>query len=327
MKRVVFIDIAKAICIVLVVVGHVDSHSFPQWYRTIILGIYTFHMPLFMFASGYLYSLTKKEEPYLVFLRKKFRRLMIPYFVCSFFIISLKLFLDYCFDVKTTMSASSYFFVFFKPEAGYFLWFIWSLWLIFIIVPFFKSKRQRLILFLFSVIVHYFAKEFTDVFSLTPTKYMFMYFMAGVVLHDFRNVGQLFKKIPFCAYFSLFVVAEYLLFTYPEFLWLKLIIGYIGIAFIISLSFIIEKNNRTRINNIFVSLSVSSFFIYLFHTTFEGFAKAILSCLSVTYNPAIPISLFVIVSFTVCVGLFVPIYLYFHLIVKLKITRLLFGVR
>ena len=47
------IDNLKAILIVLVVVGHFGSTKNP-FYRSLIAFIYSFHMPLFLFVSGYL---------------------------------------------------------------------------------------------------------------------------------------------------------------------------------------------------------------------------------------------------------------------------------
>lgn len=60
-RRVLWLDVAKGLGIVLVVIGHalgglLDSpvgHAFPQA-REIFLAIYVFHMPLFFFLSGLL---------------------------------------------------------------------------------------------------------------------------------------------------------------------------------------------------------------------------------------------------------------------------------
>lgn len=64
MKRLISIDIAKAICIILVVVGHYHPDNAPEWYGIIIRFIYTFHMPLFIFASGYIYAATNRGGDY-----------------------------------------------------------------------------------------------------------------------------------------------------------------------------------------------------------------------------------------------------------------------
>lgn len=50
MTRLVHFDIAKAIAIILVVIGHYYPENAPGWYLALHSWIYTFHMPLFMFA-------------------------------------------------------------------------------------------------------------------------------------------------------------------------------------------------------------------------------------------------------------------------------------
>lgn len=91
MNRIIFLDIAKAICIILVVVGHYMPDNSPMWYVMLNKVIYTFHMPLFMFVSGYVYIATKKDISYGSFLMKKVKRLMIPYFTTSVIVITIKL--------------------------------------------------------------------------------------------------------------------------------------------------------------------------------------------------------------------------------------------
>ena len=83
MKRIVTLDIAKAICIILVVIGHYIPDNSPDWYVLMRTFIYSFHMPLFMFASGFIYMATRREEGYGQFIWKKFKRLMVPYFSTS----------------------------------------------------------------------------------------------------------------------------------------------------------------------------------------------------------------------------------------------------
>ena len=48
MQIIVLFDIAKALCIVLVVVGHYFPENSPVWYECLNKLIYSFHMPLFM---------------------------------------------------------------------------------------------------------------------------------------------------------------------------------------------------------------------------------------------------------------------------------------
>ncbi len=72
-KRLDFIDYAKAIGIILVVIGHINVYnsSCKAW-------IYAFHMPLFFLLSG---LLLKPSDNFKAFINKKARRIMVPYFI------------------------------------------------------------------------------------------------------------------------------------------------------------------------------------------------------------------------------------------------------
>lgn len=71
-KRNEAIDIAKSIGIILVVLGHTDfvGKSF----------IYQFHLPLFFFLSGYVFTLKSIENPK-EFLLKKIKALYVPFII------------------------------------------------------------------------------------------------------------------------------------------------------------------------------------------------------------------------------------------------------
>lgn len=55
-ERVVYLDVAKAIAIYLVIVGHVIQYVMKGdfYYNPIWQSIYVFHVPLFFVISGYL---------------------------------------------------------------------------------------------------------------------------------------------------------------------------------------------------------------------------------------------------------------------------------
>jgi acyltransferase len=80
--RIDFIDAAKAIGIVLVVVGH--TAAAPVGVTTLI---YSFHMPLFFFISGYLQVAERFEAPWRDTVRRATRSLLVPYLF--FFTLSL----------------------------------------------------------------------------------------------------------------------------------------------------------------------------------------------------------------------------------------------
>lgn len=69
--------ILSALAIVMVVAGHVG-------YNIMTVGdlfpYYSFHIPLFMFISGYFYRESEEEHP-LLYIKKKVRRLLAPYLI------------------------------------------------------------------------------------------------------------------------------------------------------------------------------------------------------------------------------------------------------
>ena len=81
--RVELIDIAKAITIFLVIMGHADGNLESPMYRLII---YAFHMPLFFFLAGLsihpspVHGLTEWKN----YFRKNILALVVPYFIWAF---------------------------------------------------------------------------------------------------------------------------------------------------------------------------------------------------------------------------------------------------
>lgn len=80
-KRIAELDFLKGIAIILVIIGHGVSQIYltePELYQQNVLFrfCYSFHMPLFVFISGIVASLTVKEEA--VWLKKRFIRIGIP---------------------------------------------------------------------------------------------------------------------------------------------------------------------------------------------------------------------------------------------------------
>lgn len=77
LKRIEWLDIARGIAIILVVVGHSPA--------TIGMKslIYSFHIPLFFFLSGFVFNQQKYKEPK-DFFAHKIKTLILPYFIFSF---------------------------------------------------------------------------------------------------------------------------------------------------------------------------------------------------------------------------------------------------
>lgn len=83
-RRLKYIDIARGIAIILIVLGHTITYS--QNCRTIYKIIYSFHVALFFVISGYTYKIKIKEK-FSTFFKRKFIRIMIPYYIWAFLFI------------------------------------------------------------------------------------------------------------------------------------------------------------------------------------------------------------------------------------------------
>ena len=91
-RRLGYIDGIKGFAITLMVMGHVIAWMFDDW-RVLISTpsspallwnfIYSFHMPLFIFVSGYLFGRKQINgyESYLKYVGRKFLSLLTPFFV------------------------------------------------------------------------------------------------------------------------------------------------------------------------------------------------------------------------------------------------------
>lgn len=79
-KRIEYIDIARGIGILLVVLAHNDFGYISPYGHEVI---YSFHMPLFFFLSGYF---IKTNIPFLEFVKKRFHSLLKPFLFTLFMI-------------------------------------------------------------------------------------------------------------------------------------------------------------------------------------------------------------------------------------------------
>lgn len=78
-ERLPWIDIAKGVGILLVMIGHTDIPMVMSNF------IYAFHMPLFFMASGWTTNWEKYN--FKEFISKRFRTLMVPFFIYSLIVI------------------------------------------------------------------------------------------------------------------------------------------------------------------------------------------------------------------------------------------------
>lgn len=275
-SRLISIDYTRAFAIILVVAGHCGTLPCPQWWINCVKFIYTFHMPLFLAISGFLYMHTRKQRPYFQFILGKFHRLLIPYFFTSILIISIKLISQKGMYVENGVTLYSYIECLYSPAAGYFLWFMWALWWMFVIIPWFNTRLSKLFLFLIALILHFTPEISINVFCISQTLKMMVYFVAGAVVYDWRQILLPIYNSPRNIFIltAVFILSE-ICYFYGMAIF-DIISALSSIILFPSIFKCLENSISQRWHKYLMLISSTSFIIYLFQTTVTGFIKSLL---------------------------------------------------
>ena len=83
MERLVYIDILKGIAIILVVMGHMFVPYTDYLDSTVNQMIYSVHMPLFIFLSGFVFHLSQGKHSVRITIMKRILSLLLPFFCFS----------------------------------------------------------------------------------------------------------------------------------------------------------------------------------------------------------------------------------------------------
>ncbi len=249
---------------------------------------------------------------------------MVPYFSVSAIVITIKLLTEGHAYVENPVTWMSYVKMLYLPEAGYFLWFIWALWWMFVISPMFKTKQIRLGLFVLAIVLHYIPNILPEIFCLSQFQGMLVYFMLGVVCCDWKQQISFISKVPVWCVLGFFAIAEgmNLMDMGGQ---ISMLLPYLGIAAIMALSSLIEKCNH-KSNEWMMVVSSSSYIIYLFHTTFEGFAKAVVHKIPF-FTDGNDVLFIINASVVVGCGVACPIILHRYVLNKTHFTKVLFGLK
>ena len=184
------IDRAKGLAILLVVIGHVSSNKFlpvgTKWYLYLKDAIYHFHMPFFMFLSGFLYFFTYKQvgsiKKYFKYAVKKFNRLFPAFFIFGSLTYFGKLLASSIITVHSTneINYESLLYILIEPSKSpaISLWYIYVLLELFLIMPlvvyFFRNSNFAIVTI---GIVLYFLPSVPTLFMLDTLCQYFIYFL------------------------------------------------------------------------------------------------------------------------------------------------------
>lgn len=191
-ERNIILDIMKGIGALLVILGHAIQRTDANYYKNaIFIIIYSFHMPLFFFLSGFVVNKSKLDKRYIV---KKFNRLIVPfflwyiiyYFFSKFKFTGLKPYLDYSGGFISYIIRGIVY-----PNNG--LWFLWSLFYIYIIYYICKklSKNDNKSFCIYIVIILVILRiSGSNKFGINTISYYLVYFFIGYIYSKYKYVNK-----------------------------------------------------------------------------------------------------------------------------------------
>lgn len=179
-KRNAYIDLVKAFAIFLVVLGHCIQYGSGSSFlneklffeNNLFKFLYSFHMPLFMLISGYLFAngINKKAKDIII---NKFKSLIIP--IIMWALLPLAIF------IITSILEHEFSFVFtIKRYIIYCISSLWFLWAVFfcslVVVAVNKLFKDNILVHVLIFIVSFIVP---DVLNLALYKYMYPFFVIG----------------------------------------------------------------------------------------------------------------------------------------------------
>ena len=323
-----WINIAKGIGICLVVIGHFNPIDSPTYWGVLNSFLYTFHMPLFFFISGYLYKYIKNN--YFNSLKTKFQRLGIPFITIAFIYFLLKLAASYFVKLDYPVNVNSILKLLDNPVQSFvpLLWFVHALLGIFLIYPLIRSIFQPVTIFITTVIVAIFI-DFMHITIpfLSHAIQNIPYFAFGVVsinLINKKNIKIFEYKWIFFLLFLLMIIVNYyfknLDFLSFEGLCVKYLQGFLGIIAAILLSITIEEKFNSSQTKFIEIVGICSMSIYLFHTIFESLIRILFRNFLVNLDTPF----LVVALLAIFVGLFMPMTIEIYVLRKSSLFSQIF---
>lgn len=198
MQRIKWIDVAKGWGIILLIYGHISNDIFAKW-------LYTFHIPLFFFLSGYVFNPNKTFN---VLIKSKAKSLLLPYI--SLGIPLLLINLRYGYKLPFLLQK------FIIQERMFPLWFITALFLQIFICYFIINKLKRIwhfptiILLSLAGIIFWRLGGNALPWNLDISLVSLPFFYGGLYLRNYPLFQQLFDNKKFLPLFTVFLTANIL---------------------------------------------------------------------------------------------------------------------
>lgn len=253
--RVEYFDSIKGVAIILVVLGHVLQRSFGQGENIFETIIYSFHMALFMFVSGFFAYSTRERNftDWIKFVIRKIRQLIVPFIIIG--------------GLYSFIFSNIYSFLFSSFKMGY--WFLYVLFIISIFhfaISIIKNRIRRfvgyLILLLFFIVLRQLIND--DLFSIKFISGNYPFFLLGYFIHEFLKYDKYVvdDRVIFIS-LVLFILVMTISFSYGFY---NNIIRFLLRVFAVFFFYGIFKNmSSSLLLSLLAKIGRMSIYIYVFH--------------------------------------------------------------
>ena len=188
--RNVIIDILKGIAIGLVVIGHVIQFGTIGdgfWANDLFKIIYSFHMPLFIFVSGYVSIKGITQRSVFETIKKRFFTLIIPFLAWAVIMYLYLIVGNFVLGSQTELNFLKYIGrAILYP--GNSLWFLWVLFFLNILLAvIFKLTPRLRIIFSIIFYIMILAIPLSDLFYIYMIKWLYPFFFVGAYLYIYKQ--------------------------------------------------------------------------------------------------------------------------------------------
>jgi len=199
LKRLDWPDVAKGICIISVILGHLGANFRNQF-------VYTYHLPVFFLLAGYFMKKKSDEEC----VREKTKRLLIPYIftcivICIISLIEIIAGDGGMYKLFSWIGAALYgagdtWTVPFYVKGIGAIWFLWALFFAMIIVNHFIDVKYGGIIILCIAFMGWSSFDKTQVWlplSIQAGMFAALYVYIGFIVHEHDFISKGIGAIPF----------------------------------------------------------------------------------------------------------------------------------
>lgn len=196
-KRSAYLDIVKAFAIICVGGGHCIQYGSGNaflvnklYFDNIIFKIiYSFHMPLFMLISGYLFAFSINKRKWSSHIAYRLKTLVVPILIWSIipFALSLMNLYYYSESISLLIVVKEYVYISLRN-----LWFLWAIFLCsFVVIIVHHFFKDSIFIYILGLLLTFFI---SDALIYAGYKFMYPFFLIGY-FYNLKNGKEKYKRI------------------------------------------------------------------------------------------------------------------------------------